>query len=308
MPLRYLWPALGHPKQLAQLERDLGQGRLGHAYLFSGPSKIGKTLVARTFAQILQCPNDLCRSCPTCLQVEKGQHIDTIELSDNGESMKIEAVRELLSHLATTPSARYKIFLIQNIERFTPEATNAFLKSLEEPISNVIFLLTTCQPKQLLDTLVSRVRMISFNPISEAALAQLLKERRPDMPPHTLEQMASFALGRPGRAFDFIESNDTFRQTQEMYQQLLSLLQNSSLNDRFVWAEELIKEPASLEMFLELFAQLVRRFLLEKAEGGQIPYSYDQLFGMVDALHQAQFDLEHNVNTRLVLEHLMLTF
>lgn len=108
---------IGHQKALAQLELDLVNDRLSHAYLFSGPEQTGKTEIARMLSQILHCPNELCRSCPTCTQIAKGQHLDTLEFLDDGESFKIETMRELLSHLSTTASDRYKIILIQNIER-----------------------------------------------------------------------------------------------------------------------------------------------------------------------------------------------
>lgn len=299
---------VGHQQSLAQLEADLADDRLSHAYLFSGPDKTGKTEIARMFAQILHCPNDFCGSCPTCAQVAKGQHLDTLEFLDDGESFKIETMRELLSHLSTTAADHYKIILIQNIERMTPEAANSFLKNLEEPISGVVFLLTTADFQQVLPTLLSRVRKLAFHPLSERTLRDHLASLRPDMDPQTLDQMARFALGRSGRALELLNDADAFRQIQSQYQQLVSLMQNSSLNDRFGVVEELVQDDVALRNFLELFAHVTRHFLVEKAEGSQIPYSYDQLFAMVKALHQARFDLDHNVNPRLALEQLMLSF
>lgn len=305
--MRYQWPILGHARLLAQLEIDLHQGRLGHAYLFAGPPKMGKRLVARTFAQILQCPNDFCRTCATCIQVEKRQHLDTLEFQDNGESIKIEAVRELLSHLCTTTLSRYKIVLLPTIERLTLEAANAFLKTLEEPISGVLFLLTTTQPKQLLETLLSRVRLIPFHPLSETEIFNHLKTLRPGMDPATLKQIASFSLGRPGQAVEFLEDADTFRAQCELYQKLHWLIQRSSLNERFLFVEEITQDPTQILRVLELLTHLFRGLLMQRVEGEEIVYSYGQLFAILQALHQARFDVNHNINARLALEHVMLT-
>ncbi|KKT19207.1 MAG: polymerase III, delta-prime subunit protein [Candidatus Peregrinibacteria bacterium GW2011_GWA2_43_8] len=93
----YKWPIIGHEEQLKRLEADLKNGHLAHAYIFVGPDKVGKFLVAKTLAGILQCPNNYCRSCPTCVQVMKGVHLDTIEMRDDGESIKIERVRALIA-------------------------------------------------------------------------------------------------------------------------------------------------------------------------------------------------------------------
>ena len=122
---------------------------LFRSYLFSGPSQIGKTLIAKTFAQILQCNKGFCRDCPTCRQIDHEQHIDTFFLKDDGESLKIETIRNLVHHLSTTTSSNYKVVIIQNIERITIAAANAFLKTLEEPISRVVFLLTTTQKQKI---------------------------------------------------------------------------------------------------------------------------------------------------------------
>src|SRR3989338_8750934 len=122
--MKYKWPVLLHEKPLLELEEDLSQDRLSHAYLFDGPTQIGKTLVARIFAQILQCEKDFCRTCTLCRQIEKGQHIDTLELLDDGESLKIEQIRALLGHLSTTHSGRYKIVFIQNLNRIVYKDAN----------------------------------------------------------------------------------------------------------------------------------------------------------------------------------------
>ncbi len=302
----YAWPVLGNAHALEELEQDLRENRLAHAYLFEGPYQLGKTLVARTFAQILQCQNGFCRTCITCQQIERGQHIDTLELLDDGESLKVETVKELLSHLSTTYSGRHKIVFIQNIDRIVEDAANMLLKAFEEPISGVIFLVTATQSQQLLPTLVSRVRTITFRPVLDSVIREALKNRRPDLDDVSLNLMTVFAMGRPGRAFQFLDDPNRFRFHQDIYQNLTRLLQRSTLTERMAYVGTLIEDPRAIESFFERFTHLVRALIFQHLEGQSGPYSLEQLFGILDALGAAQFQLEHNVNPKLVLENLMV--
>lgn len=302
----YVWPVLGNAHALEELEQDLRENRLAHAYLFEGPYQLGKTLVTRTFAQILQCQNGFCRTCITCQQIERGQHIDMLELLDDGESLKVEAVKELLSHLSTTYSGRHKIVFIQNIDRIVEDAANMLLKAFEEPILGVIFLVTATQSQQLLPTLVSRVRTVTFRPVPDSVIREALKNRRPDLDDVSLNLMTVFAMGRPGRAFQFLEDSNRFRFHQDIYQNLTRLLQRSTLTERMTYVGTLIEDPRAIESFFERFTHLVRALIFQHLGGQPGPYSLEQLFGILDALGAAQFQLEHNVNPKLVLENLMV--
>lgn len=303
--MKYKWPVLLHEKPLLLLEEDIRQNRLSHAYLFDGPSEIGKTLVARVFAQILQCPHDFCRTCHTCRHIEKGQHIDTIELLDDGESLKIEQIRELLSHLTTTHSGRHKIVFIQNMDRIVTEAANTLLKTLEEPIPGVIFIMTSTQSHLLLDTILSRCRVVSFHPMPEKMILDSLKQRS-ELDASTLEMMAAFSMGRPGRAMKFVDDPEHFRFYQDIYQQILKMLERSTLTERMVYADELGKDTPKIEAFLELFTHVVRGFMLRKLAGESISYSFEQLFAIIEYLKEARFELNHNLNSKMVMEKLMI--
>ncbi len=300
----YAWPVLGNAHALEELEQDIRENRLSHAYLFEGPYQLGKTLVTRTFAQILQCPNGFCRTCTLCQQIERGQHIDTLELLDSGESLKVETIKELLSHLSTTHSGRYKIIFLQNLERIVEEAANMLLKAIEEPISGVIFLITATQSQQLLPTLISRVRTIPFRPVPDSLIRDALKERRPDLDDVSLTLMTTFAVGRPGRAFEFLDDPERFRFHQDISQNLTRLLQRSTLTERMTYVNTLVEDPRAIESFFERFTHIVRGLIF--AGPSSSPYSLAQLFAILDALGAARFQLEHNVNPKLALENLMI--
>ncbi|MBI5755234.1 AAA family ATPase, partial [Candidatus Peregrinibacteria bacterium] len=204
MPLLYHWNIIGHEKELARLEQEISENNLNHAYLFAGPDKIGKNAIAKTFAGILQCENHFCHTCPTCIQIQKGCHYDTFEMIDDGETITIDRIRELIGSLALSTQSPRKIILIQNIERLSDSAMNALLKSLEEPPRRVIFLLTTNDLKAISDTIISRVRLYSFRLVPKNILAQELQARYPDVEAHTLDLIFSFFLGKPGKAIELL--------------------------------------------------------------------------------------------------------
>ena len=129
----YDWNIIGHKKQLEMLESDIESGSLAHAYLLCGPGHVGKYTVAKKLASILQCENNFCGKCPTCIQIRKGQHLDTMEFENNREALKINQIREVIARCNMSSQSKYKIIILQSIGRMTTEAGNALLKTLEEP-------------------------------------------------------------------------------------------------------------------------------------------------------------------------------
>src|SRR3989338_5536035 len=110
---KYDWQLAGHQVQRAALEEDMNTQNLAHAYLFYGPAEVGKFRLAKTFANILQCPNRLCGHCSVCVQVDKDCHYDTLTMIDDGESIKIEQIQNLIVKLSTTSQSNYKVVIIE---------------------------------------------------------------------------------------------------------------------------------------------------------------------------------------------------
>lgn len=173
----------GHSVQIKSLLEAVRKGQLSSAYLFIGPAGIGKKSVARNFAKFLVCParsqgdkvlGDACGICPACKKADSLQHPDifliTGEASDNEEGeenkavIKIEHIREVLKRSYFMPyEAEYKIFIIDGAQNMTEEASNALLKTLEEPSRNTVFILIAKSEKMLLPTIVSRCKRFRFN-------------------------------------------------------------------------------------------------------------------------------------------------
>ena len=160
------------------LSLALESDRLSHAYLFSGLRGSGKTSTARIFAKALLCEKGAtshpCGACSHCLMATEGRHMDIIEM-DAASNRKIDDIRELIEHTKYKPAtARYKIFIIDEVHMLTKEAFNALLKTLEEPPSFVKFILATTDPLKLPATILSRTQHFRFRNIPQSIVAKHL--------------------------------------------------------------------------------------------------------------------------------------
>ncbi len=164
---------VGQGAAVSVLRESLKEGRLGHAYLFSGPRGCGKTSAARLVAKGLNCQNpafdgEPCGECEACGAIAQGEHLDVIEI-DGASNRGINEIRDLKSHVNLKPlSAPYKIYIIDEVHMLTEAAFNALLKTLEEPPANVVFLLATTEPHKVPVTIRSRCQHIPFHRISMA--------------------------------------------------------------------------------------------------------------------------------------------
>lgn len=156
---------VGQPHITTMLSRALQQGKIGHAYLFTGPRGVGKTSVARILAhEINNVPYD-----------ETTQHPDIIEI-DAASNRRIDDIRDLRDKVAIAPAdAPYKVYIIDEVHMLTGESFNAFLKTLEEPPAHVVFILATTDAHKLPATITSRTQRFAFRAISEDVIAAHLR-------------------------------------------------------------------------------------------------------------------------------------
>ncbi|MDR2081094.1 MAG: DNA polymerase III subunit gamma/tau [Campylobacteraceae bacterium] len=161
---------IGQDAIVTTLSSALSQNRLSHAYLFSGLRGSGKTSTARIFAKALVCDEgptkNPCEVCPNCIMANENRHIDIIEM-DAASSRKIDDIRELIEKTRYKPTtARFKVFIIDEVHMLTREAFNALLKTLEEPPEYIKFILATTDPMKLPATILSRTQHFRFRQIS----------------------------------------------------------------------------------------------------------------------------------------------
>ena len=170
---------IGQEAVSKSLIHALDEGRISHAYLFSGLRGSGKTSSARIFSKALVCEKGPtsrpCEVCPQCMMANESRHMDIIEM-DAASHRKIDDIRELIEQTKYAPAmARYKIFIIDEVHMLTKEAFNALLKTLEEPPSYVKFILATTDPLKLPTTVLSRTQHFRFKQISKYSIVKHLE-------------------------------------------------------------------------------------------------------------------------------------
>ncbi|MFH0889303.1 MAG: DNA polymerase III subunit delta' [Planctomycetota bacterium] len=176
---------IGQQSAVNTFKQILKSNRLSHAYIFAGPSGVGKFLFARTLAKILMCENDEkgnwvtknCSKCRSCMLVGKNCHpnLRIIEVEKGKQGITIDTVRAVEKELMMMPFYKsYRVFIINEAELMSEEAANAFLKTLEEPVKNTIIILVTSNLPSLLPTILSRCQIIRFYPLQQEQMKEYL--------------------------------------------------------------------------------------------------------------------------------------
>jgi DNA polymerase-3 subunit gamma/tau len=162
------------------LSNAIQSGRVAHAYIFSGARGVGKTTTARILAKSLNCVKgpaaEPCNECDSCREIGLGNSLDVIEI-DAASNRGIDQIRELREMVRYAPAGgRYKVVILDEAHMLTDEASNALLKTLEEPPDKVIFVMATTQPEDLADTIRSRSQHFHFRALSFAEIANALEQ------------------------------------------------------------------------------------------------------------------------------------
>ena len=167
----------GQEHLVSALRNAVTEDRLGHAYLFSGPRGTGKTSTARILAKVLNCEDPVggepCCVCDSCLSIDAGTSFDVHEL-DAASNNGVDAIRDLISSASLATPGRYKVYILDEVHMLSTAASNALLKTLEEPPSHVIFVLATTDPQKVLPTIRSRTQHFEVHLLSAADLEGLV--------------------------------------------------------------------------------------------------------------------------------------
>jgi DNA polymerase-3 subunit gamma/tau len=195
------------------LENAIQTNRVAHAYIFSGARGVGKTTTARILAKALNCAKgpttEPCNQCDSCKEIAAGTSLDVIEI-DAASNRGIDQIRELREMVRYAPAAsRYKVVILDEAHQLTEEASNALLKTLEEPPEGVIFVMATTQPEDLVETIKSRSQHFHFRALTFAeisgALERVAKEEKLEIDAGALAVLARAAEGSLRDALSLLE-------------------------------------------------------------------------------------------------------
>jgi DNA polymerase III subunit delta' len=307
------WSVLGHGWAVTLLQHAVETRHQAHAYLFTGLANIGRRTLALALARTLNCvgeqpPCDLSKEgiCRSCRLIASGNHPDVRVLSPDGASIKIGQVRELQHDLALSPVV---------------EASNALLKTLEEPPSYVVLVLIATEPDLLLPTIVSRCQHLPLRPLTVEQVSQAL-ESGWSIGAERAIKLAHFSGGRLGWAVTAAQDETVLEKRAERLDDLAKLLgANGKRVARFAYAEELASGNAAVMETLELWETWWRDVMLLAAGSTAPLVNVDRLptlqqhaarFGAdrarlaIAAISRTAHQITRNANARLALEVLML--
>jgi len=173
----------GQDHVVLALRNAVRDDRVAHAYLFSGPRGTGKTSTARILAKALNCTDlhdgEPCGVCSSCVEITRGTSMDVHEL-DAASNNGVDAMRDLVSRAALGSPGRQKVYIVDEVHMLSTAASNALLKTLEEPPAHVIFVLATTDPQKVLPTIRSRTQHYEFRLLGPDTLSALLAQVRTD--------------------------------------------------------------------------------------------------------------------------------
>ncbi|MFC2038605.1 DNA polymerase III subunit gamma/tau [Chloroflexota bacterium] len=214
------------------LRNALSSGRISHAYLFCGPRGTGKTSTARVLAKAVNClsTGDVkpCNTCDMCLAITNVRALDVIEI-DAASNTGVDDIRSLREKVNYAPNqARYKVYIIDEVHMLSNSASNALLKTLEEPPEHVIFILATTESHKILPTIMSRCQRFDFRRIAQADVIARLDyvcgQEGITMEPEGQQLIARSATGSLRDAINLLEQLTTYYGSEISFQQVQSML------------------------------------------------------------------------------------
>jgi DNA polymerase-3 subunit delta' len=313
---------VGHQKQLEFLKKSAEAGKISHAYLFSGPNKVGKKKAAFEWLSALFMTE----------MSESRVHPDFafVRAGEDSKNIKIEQIRDLIWKLSLTPSsAPLKAAIIDDAHLMNGDSQNCLLKTLEEPSGRTLLILIAENPRLLLPTVVSRCETMKFGFVPQGETSRYLKDNlfSARAGEEAMEEIMRLSFGRPGQAIDFVlrpEELDKWR--SEMKD--LALILSGDLASRFKYAKK-ISEEKKLGEILEIWIFYFRNLMLAALKGNNtlsvsketsVPdphfvfsktknaaYPLAKIASAIRKIQQLNYLVSTtNVNEKLALENLMI--
>ena len=328
------------------LQNALLASKTTHAYLFSGPRGTGKTSTAKIFAKALNCENapanEPCNECETCLSITEGSHTDVIEF-DAASNSRVEEMRDIIEKVRFAPgSARFKVYIIDEVHMLSTSAFNALLKTLEEPPEHAVFILATTEPHKLPATIISRCQRFDFKRLSTIDILERMKVVLEDIQlpyeEQALKVIAQSAAGGMRDALSLLDQVVSFSAetvqledallvtgsvSQDVFYDMALALEQKDVAQVLSLVEGLIadgKEPLRLAedlitffrdlLLMQTNGDLEELLELVQAEEKFVQlahnFSADTLYGFIDILAKTQQEMRFSHHTKIYLETALL--
>jgi DNA polymerase III subunit gamma/tau len=296
------------------LRHAVAGGRVAHAYLFCGPRGTGKTSTGRILAKAVNCLNpqqgEPCNSCALCKAINEGSAPDIIEI-DAASNRGIDEIRDLREKVNYAPNlAHYKVYIIDEVHMITKEASNAFLKTLEEPPPHAIFILATTEPHKVISTILSRCQRFDFHRLSQSSVISKLnlvcEKEGVKIVPEALRLIAKVTTGSLRDAENLLEQLVTYygheielHQVQEMLgisgdmriRELAKHIVNKDITTGLKTINSIASDGLDLRQFNRELVDYLRELLLVKSGSEElVDVTSDDLIEIKDLATSASLD------------------
>lgn len=317
---------VGQDQIKEHLQNALMGKKVSHAYIINGEKSSGKEFIANVFAMSLQCEKEgaePCQECRSCKQALSANQPDIIKvLHEKPGTISVDDIRAQINNdVAIKPySSPYKVYIVNEAEKMTPQAQNALLKTLEEPPEYAVILLLTANVNSLLPTILSRCVVLNMKPVSDELVKKYLMEQL-KVPDYKAEVCVAFARGNVGKAKSLASSED-FENVKNEALSLLKYIRDMELYEIVAAIKKISDYKLDVNDYLDIMAIWYRDILLFKAtkDANHLVFreeiqairkaagrsSYEGIESVIKALDKAKSRLNANVNFELTMELLLL--
>lgn len=313
------------PVVMTQLQTIFEKNRIGHAYIFDGEKDTGKEEVATYFIRLLLCDEPLnnvpCGTCRHCKRIDSGNHPNVTHIHPDGQYIKIDQIRELISEMTKTGFEEgRKVYIIHDAERMNVASSNTLLKFLEEPEGLVTAILLTSNYQSILPTIQSRCQHIKFSSIPKHILRQKLQQEGIT---ESMSATISMMTNSVEKGLE-LAKNEQFALARKTVLKLVETVGKNVHEALLIVYDEWLpnfKEKYEFEQALDLLLYAYRDIVAIKAnleadctfpdmrqvwKSIALHSTYDCLSNQMQAILQARQNLERNMNRTLLMEQLML--
>lgn len=313
----------GHKDIIEHIKSSIENNRVNHAYIFDGPSGIGKLTLAKAFAKTLNCErggSQSCNECTSCKTFDENNNPDIIYVTHRTAGITVDDVRDqIVKNISLKPYRnRYKIFIIEDAHKMNEAAQNAFLKSLEEPPPYGVFLLLSENYSNFLVTIVSRCITFKLKPLPYDMVAEYIVKNKGI----SMEQALLYAgcsMGNIGRALELADS-DEFRELRDKGADMVLRLEKADMIELYEIIDSVKEDRKALDTILEIMYMIYRDALVLIKTGDKSRLiqtdkllcisevagcvSSAALIKRCEAIEDTRVKLRNNGNIQLLLETL----
>lgn len=326
-----MWKVVGHSRAIKFLDTSTDVNMLSHAYLFLGPPNIGKNTLAINLAQKVNCSSidSPCQECQSCIRIQNGNHADVLAISMDSVGAKaeigIDVIREMQHKAMFKPyEGTRRVVIIKEAEKLSIEAANCLLKTLEEPPSELLMVLTSTSKDLLPPTLCSRCKEINMNPLSEDEVSIALEAHKSE-DTEIPALLSKICQGRVGWAIQAIQQPEVLENRRETLDHVKNLSKRgiahkidyaselaelysenrSSLIQTFRWIISFWRDIILIKCGAPdaIRNHDVKKMLIDQSKD----YAMQELISAIKSTTHTMELLNANANPRLVIEHLFLT-